>query len=278
MNLVNKEVIHRTFGKGNIINHSENCLEVNFSSGTKRFVYPDVFGKYMSLVDKQMSSIIEEKIEVVEEKRRKKALQLENKRKIEEERREILRQENSTASGRSHPASQTVFWCQPEELEEIFNKWKIFVGRIKSGKKKGEPRRLARININSACLLTTRSDDDPEKDRKIVGLYMIDNNSSADGYILARKKYKIRLSEQESDKLLFWNYYINKRDPERIVWKSGRQRYFDNIWMAQILRDIVSLRNDSEEKEDAQGFYEYFCNINSINMEQLPESSGGLLI
>lgn len=278
INLINKEVVHGTFGKGNIIDHSENLLEVDFESGIKRFVFPDVFSKYMSLVDKQMSNIVEDKLQVIEEKRQKKALQIKKQRKIEEKRREILRQENSTATKKIHPASQSVFWCKPGEFEEIFTDWKVFIGRIKSGKNKGEPRRLARMNLNSACLITTRSENELEENRKIIGVFMVDTNSSEDGYIYSRSKYRIQLSDKESEKLLFWNYYLNKTDPQRIVWKSGRQRYFDNVWMAQILRDIVSLRKDSEEEKDAQQFFEYFCNINSINIEQLPEASGGLLL
>ncbi len=47
---------------------------------------------------------------------------------------------------------------------------------------------------------------------------------------------------------------MNKNFPTRITWNSGRQRYFDNIWMAQILRDIVSLKKKPGESESAQRF------------------------
>lgn len=49
-----------------------------------------------------------------------------------------------------HPEQQAVFWCDAHEEDRIFTEWRVFIGKIKSGQKKGEPRRLARINQNSA--------------------------------------------------------------------------------------------------------------------------------
>ena len=115
---------------------------------------------------------------------------------------------------------------------------------IKSGERKGQPRRLARINQNSACLLTARDPDMVEKDRYILGVFMVDaifdNKSCANGYIPAHPKYRVRLSKQEAQNMLCWNYYVNERYPHRITWNTGRHRYFNNIWMAQILLDIIS--------------------------------------
>lgn len=77
--------------------------------------------------------------------------------------------------------------------------------------------------------------------------------------------------------MLFWNYFINKRYPHRIVWNSGRQRYFDNEWMAQILQDILSLKEDPKEQEYVKLFLEYFCHINNINKAELAEPNGALM-
>lgn len=282
MDLINKKVVHGTFGEGNIVNHSGKYLKVDFAKvGPKKFVYPDVFQKYMKLVDQEVANVVDDKIEEVKKQREEEESQLQREREIEEERRDILRRERAIKNKKIHPASQSVFWCQPDEIDQIFTDWEVFVGEIKSGERKGEPRRLARMDRNSVCLLTRRTNDEPEKNRQIIGAFMVDVNpdgsSFEDGYIPARPEYRIRLSEEESEEMLFWNYYSNKREPSRIVWKSGRQRYFDNIWMAQILRDIISLREDSEEKEDIKLFYEYFCQINSIDMETLSEANGALL-
>ncbi len=60
-----------------------------------------------------------------------------------------------------------------------------------------------------------------------------------------------------------------------MTWNAGRSRYLDNIWIAQILRDITDLKNDSEEKEKVQRFFVYFCEMNQINQNSLPKSNGG---
>ena len=76
--------------------------------------------------------------------------------------------------------------------------------------------------------------------------------------------------------MLFWNYYFDEKSSDKTIWNSGRQRYFDNIWMAQILRDIVVLREKSEDEEDAKAFYDYFCKVNLINQKELANASGAL--
>lgn len=62
-----------------------------------------------------------------------------------------------------------------------------------------------------------------------------------------------------------------------MTWNTGRHRYFDNVWMAQILRDIVSLKENPEEQENAQQFFEYFCQMNRIKKEEIPEPNGALM-
>lgn len=281
LNLINKKVVHKTFGKGNVVNYDDSYVNIDFESGIKKFIFPDVFGKYITLIDERTANLVEKKIEKREEELRKEELRLQEERALEEERQRILEEEKRMRSRKIHPKLQSVFWCEPEEEEKVFEDWKIFIGEIKSGKKKGEPRRLARMNQNSGCLLTRRKDDASEKDRHIIGVFMVEEGfngkSCEDGYIPAHPEYRLRLSEEESEKMLFWNYYVNKKSPETMIWNSGRQRYFDNVWMAQILRDIVSLREEPKEKEKAQVFFQYFCKINRINIEKLPEANGALM-
>ena len=184
-------------------------------------------------------------------------------------------------SRKVHPKQQSVFWCETGEEDKIFTEGRVFIGKVKSGKNKGQPRRLARMNWKSGCLLTRRKPGMPEKDRRILGVFMVEEGFNGqtckDGYILAHPEYRLRLSEQESDKMLFWKYYMNKNFPTRMTWNSGRQRYFDNIWMAQILQDIVSLKKKPEEREGAQRFFEHFCKVNHINGGKLPKANGALM-
>lgn len=281
MYLVDKKVIHDTFGEGSVVNYNDNYIKIDFESGAKRFVFPDVFGKYMTLVDQKAVNLVKMKIQKREEEKKKEELRLRKERALERELQHISDQKKSMQSRKVHPKQQSVFWCEAGEEDKIFTEGRVFVGKVKSGKNKGQPRRLARVNWKSGCLLTRREPNMPEKDRRILGVFMakegFNGQTCRDGYIPAHPEYRLRLSEQESDKMLFWNYYMNKNFPTRITWNSGRQRYFDNIWMAQILRDIVSLKKKPGESESAQRFFEHFCKVNHINGDKLPKANGSLM-
>lgn len=281
MDLVNKKVMHETFGKGSVVNYDDSYININFKSGDKRFSFPDAFKKYVTFVDQKANNLVNEKIEKKEEKMKKKELRVKKERALELKQQYIANQKKRTKGGKVHSKVQSVFWCKPEELEEIFSEWQVFTGEIKSGKKKGQPRRLARMNQNSACLLTKREENMAEEDRQIMGLFMTDESFDGrlceDGYIKSHPNYRIQLTEEEAEKILFWNYYFDKKSPNKTVWNSGRQRYFDNIWTAQILRDIASLRENPEEKKVAQDFFEHFCRVNFINPDELPAASGSLM-
>lgn len=283
--LVNKRVTHKVFGEGIVVKYDDSYIEVDFPVGNKTFIFPDTFEKYLTLVDRKAAAVVgklvQERVkEREEEEQEARRLQiLEN-----EERQRRLRRRRLLKARRTrkiHSRLQSVFWCDPEELDNIFTDWQIFTGVIKSGLKKGQPRRLARMDQNSACLLTLRSQEVSEKERRIIGAFMVSENfdvrKTDDGFIPAHSEYRLKLSKQESDKMLFWNYYINKRYPHRMTWNTGRHRYFDNKWMAKILRDIISLREDPKEKEQVQKFFDYFCDINQINKEKLPKASGALV-
>ncbi len=281
MNLINKGVEHGTFGKGKVVSQTEDYIKISFESGIKKFVFPDVFGKYMTLIDEEASEIIDKKIEVQEAREEAEALELRKARALERQRQQILNREKGIQSGKVNPKLQSVFWCDAEEAEKVFEDWQVFVGEIKSGAKKGQPRKLARMNPKSACLITKRTADMEEEDRYILGAFLVestfDGREADDGYIKAHPEHRIRLTKEESEKMLFWNYYKNRKFPKRMTWNSGKQRYFDNMWMAQILKDIVDMREDEEEKKAAQEFLEYFCRINHIISDELPKPQGALM-
>lgn len=281
MDLVNKKVIHEIFGKGNVVKYSESYIKINFKSGEKRFSFPDAFSEYITFTDEDATNLINEKIKVKDEERAKEELILEEERALEQERQNILNQKKRIKSGKVSSEIQSVFWCDPDVKDEVFTDWKIFTGEIKSGKNKGQPRKLPRMNKASGCLLTERTDDMPEEDRRILGMFMpiqsFDGRLCEDGYIQAHPEYRIQLSEEESEKMLFWNYYVDKKSTTKTIWNSGRQRYFDNMWMAQILRDVVDLREGNEEQGEAQAFFDYFCKVNFINKDEIPKANGALM-
>lgn len=281
MNLVGKKVIHKVFGDGKVVSQDDSYVKVEFDSGIKKFVFPDVFDKFIEIVDEEIGKIIDEKIEEKEIELREERIRLEEERLLERERQQILREEKQMLGRKIHPELQSVFWSNKEEEDEIFSEWRVFAGRIKSGKKKGEPRKFPRMNERSACLITRRDDDEEEEDRRITGMFLSEKGFNGklfdDGYIPAHPEFRLKLTEEESEKMYFWNYYFNEKSPDKIIWNSGRQRYFANIWMAQILRDIIDLKEDPEEKKAAEEFFNHFCSTNRLNREEIPPANGALI-
>ena len=285
MDLVNKQVTHKIFGKGRVVEYNDLYIQIDFPSGNKKFVFPDAFGTYLTLIDQRAANFVGKMVQKrkkereEEEQRLKKLKLLQNKK-----RQHLLERERFAKRRKTHkinPRSQSVFWCKTQEIDSIFEEWNVFTGVIKSGLKKGQPKRLARIGKNSACLLTAKDPDVPEKDRCILGVFMVNESFNAkqctDGYIPAHSKYRLRLSEQESKNMLFWNYYVNKRYPHKMTWNAGRHRYFDNTWMAQILRDIITFKKALQEREHVQRLFEYFCQVNRIKKDELSKPNGALM-
>lgn len=277
MNLINEEITHKVFGEGCIVDQDGSIITVDFNEDTKKFVYPDAFGKFITLNDRETAKSLKEIIA----KRQIKEDALEKKREEEREQQELERQRREMLKNhRIHESSQIVFWLDEEEQQRVFTDWKTSTGEVQSGKNKGQPNRAARLRPNSAALLTVRSSDQPETERRILGLYMVDEtfsgNFSDDGMIPSHEQYRIELTDQEAEKMLFWNYYINVNYPHRTTWNSGKFRYFDNVWTAQILKDIIALRTEEEQIKEVQNFLEYFCEVNALDINNIPEASGAL--
>jgi len=282
MNLIDKEVMHRQFGKGIVVGLTDSCIEVRFESGNKRFVFPDAFGTYLILLDKKAAASVKRlKAKREEELKKEELLHEQEKLERQEEILRYLHREKLLKNLKIHPSSQAAFWCDEEEQGRVFADWQVTTGFIKSGTKKGQIATINRLNKNSACVFTFRAPGIPEKERRIIGLYMVTEDFIGklcqDGIIPAHPEYRIRLTPEESGKMLFWNYYRNDKYPNKIVWNAGKYRYLDNIWVAQMLKDIVSLKTDAEEKKLAKRFLEYYCDLNRIEIKELPNPEGELL-
>ncbi len=281
MNLINKKVTHKRFGMGSIVKQNDSSIEIHFGSENKKFVFPDVFGKHLTLHDKNIANSLEKIIQEKEMERQKEEWKKEEEKKLLRKKQELrMEHEKLMKNHKLHAESQMVFWCDTEEQNSAFSEWKVFSGIIKSGTNKGKPNKPIRLHQNSAVLLTAIDPSAPEKDRRILGVYMVNENFIGklceDGNIPAHSKFKLQLTEQESDQMLFWEYYVNEKFPQKMTWNTGKYRYFDNTWMAQILRDIVSLRSDPTERELAQQFFEHFCKMNQIIEQELPKPNGSL--
>lgn len=277
MDLINKEITHKVFGTGNIIEQDEFIITIDFNEDIKKFVYPDAFRDFISLKDEKTAESLNK---ILFQREIEKAA---HDKKLEEEKAEQMAEQQRKEKMRNHKiheSSQIVFSLDEEEKENVFTDWSVFTGTVQSGKNEGQPNRVARLSPNSAAVLTVRSEEEEETDRKILGLYMVDDsffgNQIDDGMIPSHPEYKIELSEAEAEKMLFWNYYINKNYPHRTTWNSGKYRYFDNVWTAQILKDIIELKTDETEIKQTQAFLEYFCDINALDINNIPAADGAL--
>jgi len=273
MDLLNKEITHKVFGEGDIVDQDESFITIEFDDDTKKFVYPDAFGEFITLKDRETAKSLKKIISKREREKEKLEKKLEKEREqqaLEQQRREKLK------NNKIHESSQIVFWLDEEEQRNVFTDWQVSTGKIQSGKSKGEPNRPARLSLNSVGLLTVRNSDQPETERQIIGLYLVGGMLSDEGMVSAHPEYRIELTDQEAEKMLFWNYYINKNYPNRTTWNSGKYRYYDNVWTAQILKDIIELKRDEKEIKAVENFLEYFCKINALDINNIPEVSGAL--
>lgn len=281
MDLIDKEVVHKSFGKGSIVEQDDSFITINFETVSKKFIYPDAFGAHLTLEDQDAAKVLKKVITRIEDEQE----QLEKQRQADKEQ-QILEQQRIDEhkklmkNHKLHPSSQFVFWLDPEEKEAAFSDWQVYTGEIKSGKNEGQPNKPVRLHQNSAVLLTTRESNQDEKERRILGIYMVNETFIGklcdDGLVPSHSDFKIKLTDEESEKMLFWNYYINENYPHRTTWNTGKYRYYNNIWTAQILKDIADQRN-GEEKKHAQEFLEHFCRMNLIELDEIPEPQGALM-
>lgn len=277
MNLINEEITHKVFGEGNIVDHDGSIITINFNEDIKKFVYPDAFGNFITLNDpntaKSLKKVLLER-EIEEE-----ALERQLKEEKDRQASEQIRKEK-LKNYKIHESSQIVFWLDEEEQQNVFTDWQLFTGKVQSGKNKNLPNRATRLCPNSAAILTARELNHPETERRILGLYMVNETFSGslsdDEIVPSHSEFRIKLTDQEAEKVLFWNYYINHNYPHRTTWNSGKYRYFDNIWTAQILYDIIALKTDEEQITEAKNFLKYFCQMNALDIDNIPEANGAL--
>ena len=282
INLINKKVTHKQFGIGNIVKHNDSSIEIHFAAENKKFIYPDAFEKHLKLHNQSDANAIEKIIQKKELEQKEVKWKREEEEKLQRKDRELrLEHQKLMKNHKLHSESQLVFWCDTEEQSKAFSEWKVFSGVTKSGTNKGMPSKPIRLYPNSAVLLTALDSDKQEKDRRIIGIYMVNEDFIGklceDGYIPAHSKYRLQLTKQESDQMFFWDYYVNEKSPHKTTWNSGKHRYFQNEWMAQILLHIVSLKSDPKEREIALRFFQYFCKKNNITAQELPKPNGALM-
>ena len=140
--------------------------------------------------------------------------------------------------------------------------WIAHAGTDLKGINAGKARRLPNAQLGSLAALTTRYPDTPEKDRVIIGVFIVDSASEGDetteGTVSAKSRYKIEMRPDEAQKLKYWDYYRNESNPEAIRWGTGLYRFFKDEDALRLLEDIVSVKEGRADQSLASDILEYF--------------------
>lgn len=141
----------------------------------------------------------------------------------------------------------------------MLKNWQASAGRTR---KEHKPKKFKQIGKNKLCVLTTREPGYDESARYIFAVFLIDDFFNGDeqkeGYVKNNSQWKLSLKPQEAYKMRFWNYYSNNDKNQNEDWRSGLYRYFSDEQAVQILKDIVEITTEKNEKEFAQKFLEHY--------------------
>lgn len=255
MDLLGKKVTHTTFGEGTIVEIDETRVKVRFDDATKLFVFPDSFKSNFSISDVEADVYIHKKLEGI----RTDALRVQKEREKEKELECYVKRLKITDD------SHAVFDMSSEDMELAIQNKGVFTGRYVSGKNKGEPRVLRKMNMNSACVLTVKAKDDGEENRIVSGIFMPEEDfvglKCSAGFIQSHQDYWIPWDYTQT-RLMFWDYFPEAERPRR--WGNTEMKYISNSIVPQILKDMQRLTPEGVERERIAAFYDYFCRMNQI--------------
>ena len=253
MQLIGQAIRHETFGKGVVTGRSDNILTVCFSSGNKKFIYPDAFVSHLTLKNDALQSRV---LQLLDRQAAEKKARLQAQQQEQEQ---LHRLQHMRLS----PVSQAAFNIAAADEAELFSHWTVSTGRYRSGELRGEPRIPDRMKPNSLCLLTMREPGTAEADRLILGAFMVPEDfwgmACRDGSVSAHPVHRISLTEQERP--AFWPYLT--ADPKKQCWGATRMKYFPTTAAQRILLDLLRLP-EGAERDKRLAFYEYFCQLNRL--------------
>ncbi len=252
--LIGQAIRHSSFGKGIVTDLTDHRITVCFSRGDKNFIYPDAFASFLTLKDpraqKKINCLLDEKRQVEEAKKR-----AHHDKQIRKNRLRNLRITRK---------SQAVFdipndWPAASPLPRVLS-----TGHYLNGPSKGKIRIPRKLKPNSVCLLTQLAKGEKERNRRIVGAFMVQADFFGDlcrsGQIESHDHYKLALPEDHS--LLLWNYFSEADWPKR--WGNTPYKIVSNINMQPILADMRDLLAPTDSQEIADQFYRYFCKMNHL--------------
>ena len=163
---------------------------------------------------------------------------------------------------------------------QMLREWKAMAGVVQRGTRKGQPMRLMNVEPHSLCVLTTREPNSTEADRIIFAVFLVDETYDGDdreeGFVSTRSKYKLSLSRNEAEQMLFWRYHANENNQEKEAWNSGLHRYLTDKQAVQILRDIADIKKNTKDAALASEFLNTFSRGVCIDVKDAGEPNGVL--
>ena len=114
MDLIGKDVVHKTFGEGKIIQQDKNFISVSFGKDIKKFQYPSAFSSFLKIKDNSVSEEITVLLRATEEAKIK-LMKLEQEAILFKKKAEQAINENQTikkqSSKKANPRSNIAFKC-----------------------------------------------------------------------------------------------------------------------------------------------------------------------
>lgn len=254
MQLIGQAIRHHVFGKGIVTGREKGTLTICFAQGEKKFIYPDAFSKHLTLRNQSMQQEIKDLLKKKDEAKETEQRMIQE----EQERRRLLR--NLKIS----PKAQAVFDIKAGQEEELFSTWTVATGCYLSGYSKGEPRIPDRLKPNSLCLLTKCEIGTAEKERRMIGAFMVGEDFLGSlcrtGIVESHPIYRLKL--QPENQMLYWPYVAQEPSAQR--WGRTAMKYLSNEIVEAMLFDMKNILHSGAEAECAEQFYQYYCKLNRL--------------
>ena len=151
----------------------------------------------------------------------------------------------------------------------VLDLWRIGCGMVVNGKNKGKPNRLLGVRTNSLCVLTSTDPQANSHDRFIFAAFLVlradEGSDTVAGYVEAHPNYRISFTPEEAKKLKFWNYYRNNSEKAPYQWGNNLFRYLNDEIAVKILKDIVKVKENTAEEQNAKTMLERFCQTHNLS-------------
>jgi hypothetical protein len=138
--------------------------------------------------------------------------------------------------------------CWPCYESVLFRDWEFGAGEIIKGKRAGEPVHYHDIGKSKIAFLTTRFPGDREENRKIVGLFAIEDATHTPfrpTLVTSQPWFRIKLSTNISKSINFWQYFGNGKKPQ---WGERLIHYLrDDKQVLEALRAIAERVNEKDK-------------------------------